>query len=223
MGDPKKQKKQYRRPLMIWDEERIARDKELIEEYGLKNKKEIWKVESHLASLHNQAKKLIASSSEQSKKETELLLTKLISLKLLQSSSKLEDVLSLTEKDLLNRRLQTIVLKKSLAKSPKQSRQFITHNHIALAGQVMNVPSYLVGIEDEQKIDFTPNSNISNDMHPERSQPEKQNKEIIPKDTKTPVPDTKENQPLSTSKEKKEQEKTLENSTPIEPEAPKEK
>ena len=36
MGDPKKQKKKYRKPLMVWNEERIARDKELIKNFGLK-------------------------------------------------------------------------------------------------------------------------------------------------------------------------------------------
>ena len=63
MGDPKKQKKKYKRPMMVWNEERIARDKVTVEEYGLKNKREIWKIESQLKSIHDQVKKLIADTS----------------------------------------------------------------------------------------------------------------------------------------------------------------
>ncbi len=68
MGDPKKQKKQYRRPLIIWDEERIARDKDLVKDFGLKNKREIWKVESRLKLLHDQAKNSLRRAQNNQKK-----------------------------------------------------------------------------------------------------------------------------------------------------------
>ncbi|MBI2508023.1 30S ribosomal protein S4 [Candidatus Woesearchaeota archaeon] len=168
MGDPKKQKKKYRRPLAVWNEERIARDKVLIQNFGLKNKREIWKVESKLKSLHDQAKKLTAQNTMQAKKEAEQLLKRLSSVNLIQQNGKLDDVLSLTINDLLNRRLQTIVLKKRLARTVNQARQFITHNHISINGQVMNVPSYLVPLNEEQSINFNTDSTLANIEHPER-------------------------------------------------------
>jgi|SRR3989344_2159377 len=174
MGDPKKQKKKYRRPMMVWNEERIARDKITIEEYGLKNKKEIWRIESSLKSLHDQAKKLIADSNlEQNKKESSLLLKRLISLGLLPATAKLEEVLSLNYKDIAGRRLQTLVFKRGLARTPKQARQFITHNHITINSQVINVPSYMVKTSEEHYIGIDNASTLSNEMHPERKQEEK--------------------------------------------------
>ena len=170
MGDPKKQKKKYRRPLMIWDEERIARDKDLVKNFGLKNKKEIWKVESNLKLLHDQAKKLIAQNTEQSKKESEQLIVKLASLNLVQQDAKLDDVLSLTIQDLLNRRLQTVVFKKELARTINQARQFITHNHIAVNSQIINVPSYLISLNEEVLINFNQHSSLASTENPERVQ-----------------------------------------------------
>jgi len=172
MGDPKKPKKKYRKPLMIWNEERIAKDKDLTANCGLKNKKEIWKAESKLKSIHDQAKKLIADTSPQSEKESEQLINKLISQNLIPSGSKTEDILLLTEEDLLNRRLQTIVFKRGLARTIKQARQFITHNHISINGQVVNTPSYTVKISEEPKVSFNPASNLANEEHAERQREE---------------------------------------------------
>ena len=168
MGDPKKQKKKYRKPLMVWNEERIARDKVLINDYGLKNKREIWKVESRLKSIHDQSKKLIAQDTEQTKKESEQLMKKLSSLNLLQQDARIDNALSLTIHDLLNRRLQTLVFKNGMSRTINQARQFITHNHIAISGQIINVPSYLVSLKEEPLISFNETSSLSSTEHPER-------------------------------------------------------
>ncbi|MBS3151119.1 30S ribosomal protein S4 [Candidatus Woesearchaeota archaeon] len=199
MGDPKKQKKKYRKPLMIWNEERIARDKDLIKNFGLKNKKEIWKIESELKLLHDQAKKLVAQNTEQSKKESEQLIRRLTSLNLIQQDAKLDNILSLTIQDLLNRRLQTLVFKKELAKTINQARQFITHNHIAINSQIINVPSYLVPLKEEALINFNQYSSLANTDHPERIElklgkklkPEEELKEIKVAEEKEEQPETK--------------------------------
>ncbi|MBI2105631.1 30S ribosomal protein S4 [Candidatus Woesearchaeota archaeon] len=170
MGDPKKPKKKYRRPLMVWNEERIARDKDLIKEFGLVNKKEIWKAESKLASIHDQAKNLLANPSPQSNIEAAQLKNKLSSLNLIQKEANLDDILSLTLKDLLNRRLQTIVFKRGMSKTIKQARQFITHNHVSIKEQVINTPSYMVKLSEESFVTFIPSSPLANEMHAERPQ-----------------------------------------------------
>ena len=194
MGDPKKQKKKYRKPLMVWNEERIARDKVLISTFGLKNKREIWKVESTLKSLHDQAKKLIAQNTEQSKKESDQLIKRLSSLNLVLHDAKLDNVLSLTIHDLFNRRLQTLVFKKGFARTINQARQFITHNHISINEQIVNVPSYLVPLEEESLVTFNQSSALSSTEHPERIKEEPQPKV------------EKEKKPKKTSRKKEEAE-----------------
>jgi small subunit ribosomal protein S4 len=168
MGSPKKPKKQYKKPLVIWDSDLIEEQKILLKEYGLKNKKEIWRTEGFITKLRDQAKNLIAGKTEQSIIEKEQLIKKLVSLGLLKPASQVEDILSLDTKNVLERRLQTIIFKKNVSKSIKQARQFIVHGHIAVNNEKLTIPSFLVPINLESKLTFNPSSELSNDQHPER-------------------------------------------------------
>lgn len=169
MGNLKKLRKKYDTPFHPWQKERIVAEKELIKEYGLKNKKEIWKHSSLLTKFKNIAKETISSSKEQAIKEGEQLLSRLKSLGLLSEGSTLNDVLTLNDKDILERRLQTVVARKGLARSVKQARQFITHCHISLNGITISSPAYLVKKYEEDKIAFNPKSTLSDVDHPERN------------------------------------------------------
>ena len=173
MGDPKKPKKKFSGPFKLWDKERIDEEKELMKEYHFKNKQEIWKLHSKLRNFARQTKRLIPSKTEQSEKEKIQLLTKVKSLGLLPESADLEDVLGITLKDLLDRRLQTIVFKKNLARSMKQSRQFIVHEHILIGDKKMTSPNYIVPKSEEGNISFSTSSALHDAMHPERIQEEK--------------------------------------------------
>jgi len=168
MGDPKKPRKKYHRPVILWQKDMIDEQKNLTKEYGLKNKKEIWRIESLLKKFREQAKKLIANTSEQGKKESSALIAKLVKLNLIPPSSKLEDILILDLKNILERRLQTLVYKKNLAKSIKQARQFVVHGHISINNNKINIPSYLVPLKEENQIDFSENSSLYSKEHPER-------------------------------------------------------
>ena len=44
MGDPRRLKKRYSAPSHPWQKERIEEEIVLTREYGLRNKKEIWKL-----------------------------------------------------------------------------------------------------------------------------------------------------------------------------------
>jgi small subunit ribosomal protein S4 len=173
MGDPRKQRRKYSGPQHPWNRARIDEEKVLVEEYGLKNKKELWKMSSKLAQFKRQAKVLIAQKGEQAEAEKKLFLDKLERLKLINNEATLDDVLDLAVKDLLERRLQTFLYRKGFAKSIKQSRQFIVHEHVFYNGQKMNVPSFLVPITFEQTIEFDPKSALSDPEHPERKIEEK--------------------------------------------------
>jgi len=71
-------------------------------------------------------------------------------------------------KDILERRIQTKVLRKGLARSARQARQFITHRHITVGLKEITSPSYLVSIAEEEKIAFKSNSALTSADHPER-------------------------------------------------------
>lgn len=173
MGDPKRQRKKYETPMHPWFGPRILEEKALLKEYGLKNKKEVWKMNSLLKRLKIQAKRLTARDDEQAKKESQFLISKVNRLNLLKGNAKMDDVLSLTLKDILDRRLQTLVYNYGLAKSVKQARQLIVHGHIFVGDRKVNVPSYLVLADEENKITFDVNSSFSSPDHPERFEKKK--------------------------------------------------
>ena len=75
---------------------------------------------------------------------------------LIKKDSKVEDVLDLEPRDLMERRLQTLIFKSRLAKSLKQARQFIVHGHIIVDGKKITVPSYLVSLKEESKLGINP-------------------------------------------------------------------
>lgn len=169
MGSPRKQRKKYETPTHPWQEERIEKEKEILRVYGLKNKKEIWKMDSVLRRFKRQVKSLVTKESEQAKKEEKQLLDKLIKLGLIGKDAKLEDVLGLETKSILDRRLQSLVFKKGLANSVKQARQFIVHGHISVGDKKISAPSYLVLKSEEDKIEFSPSSILASTEHPERA------------------------------------------------------
>jgi len=177
MGDPKKLKKKYKKPLHPWRKERIEEEKGLFEVYGLKNKKEVWKAESKLKKYTSQAKRLIKGIGKQTEIEKQQLISSLNRLNLINEGAKLEDVLNLNIKNILDRRLQSFVYKLGLAKSIKQARQFIIHGHIFINGKKLNAPSYIIKKDEEDKITFNPRSSLSNAEHPERIST-KQEKEL---------------------------------------------
>jgi small subunit ribosomal protein S4 len=169
MGHPKLKKKTYSKPTHPWQKERLEEEKGLLKEFGLKNKEEIWRVSSKLRKYAKQAKTLITLNTPQSEIERAHLLKKLSSLGLIEETAKLEDVLTITLTDILNRRLQTLVCKKNLAKSIRQSRQFITHEHILIGEKKITSPSYLVSKQEESILNFASNSPLFSQDHPERA------------------------------------------------------
>jgi len=168
MGDPRKIRGKYSGPGHPWQRVRIEEERILVIEYGLGTKRELWKATSKLKAFANQAKRLIALRTSQAELEKKQLLDRVARLGLLPSGAKLDDVLALNVKNLLNRRLQTLVLKKGLGRTPSQSRQFIVHGHIMIGPQKISAPGYLVPVAEEPQISFVGNSSLANPEHPER-------------------------------------------------------
>jgi small subunit ribosomal protein S4 len=175
MGDPKRQRRKFSKPSQRWNKERIEEETILITEYGLKNKEELWRTAAVLRNFTNQAKKLIAVKTEQAKKEEIQLLNRLKALGIIHTSV-VEDILGLTVRNILDRRLQSIVFKKGLAKSVKQARQFITHGHILINDKKITSPGHLLLKKDETNIGFAPRSSLFSEDHPERAKKQEKTK-----------------------------------------------
>lgn len=157
----KRKHKTYSKPKKSFDKMRIEEEGKIKEEFGLKNKREIWKAESMIKSIREKAKKLIPASDE----EKEALFVRLRKMGL--DVDSISDVLSLDKKDYLERRLQTIVFKKRLATSPKSARQLITHKKVLVKDNVVNSPSHIVPVEMEGKISLKKSASPAKAVAPE--------------------------------------------------------
>ena len=146
MGDIRKKRRLYSRPKKLYDRVRIDAENEIVKKYGLKNKKEIWKAKSFVSKLRKRAKDLIGAQKEKQQTFFEKLNRMGISV------SEISDVLGLTEENLLNRRLQSVLVKKKLARSPNQARQLIVNKNVIVGKNVVNIPSFLVTRDLEDKI-----------------------------------------------------------------------
>ena len=169
MGDPKFPSKHYNTPSHPWQKTRIDQERNLTHQYGLKNKKEIWRADTKVREMRRQARKLTAKASEgQAQKEKNLLLNKLDRLGMLEQGAGLEDVLRMSPENILDRRLQTQVYLQGLASTVKQSRQLIIHGHISVEGAINRVPGMIVTKSQEKNITYSPSSALNSDLHPVR-------------------------------------------------------
>ena len=142
--------KRYSWPRKLYDKSRILAENDLVEVYGLKNKREIWKTEAKVNYFRTRAKNLITSDHIEQKK----FFAKLVTIGL--PVQTISDVLALNKEDLLKRRLSTVVWKKGLAKTAQHARQMIVHKKILIDGRVVNAPSHLVGVHEEASIILKP-------------------------------------------------------------------
>ncbi|MGV8142482.1 MAG: 30S ribosomal protein S4 [Candidatus Pacearchaeota archaeon] len=141
-----RKKNRFSRPHKLYDKIRIGQENKLVEMYGLKNKKEIWKAEAKVKYFRNRAKILINSGKDEQKNFFE----KLQSLGL--PVTTIAEVLALNKEDILKRRLSTVVWKKGMSKTARHARQMITHRNILVEGRAIDVPSYIVPVALENNI-----------------------------------------------------------------------
>lgn len=146
MGDIKRKKKKFSRPRKLFDSVRIETENAIVKKYGLKNKREVWKAKSKVSTIRRQAKNLIGKPVVQQNAFFEKLN------KVGLNVQNISDVLALNEQNLLDRRLQTFLVKKKIVGTAKQARQLITHKHVLVDGKAVNVPSFIVSTDMENKI-----------------------------------------------------------------------
>ena len=64
MGDPRKPKKKFHRPRKIWTTDQLSSELYIVGSYGLRNKRELWRAQTEVARLRNQARALLALPAE---------------------------------------------------------------------------------------------------------------------------------------------------------------
>ena len=138
--------KLYSRPKKIYESARIKEENVLLDKYGLKNKREIWKTIAKVDYFRRRAKALAKESPE----EQQALFNKLKNLGL--NTNSITDVLALHTENLFERRLPTVVAKRGLAKTPKHARQMVVHKRVSIDGKRNNTPSYIVRVSEENQI-----------------------------------------------------------------------
>jgi small subunit ribosomal protein S4 len=108
------------------------------------------------------------ANQEQYEAKKEQLIGHLQRAGLLGADADIDAVLSLKIQDPLERRLQTLVYRRGLARSPKQARQLITHGHIAIDGRRINIPGYKVTRSEESQVAYYGKSPFVSDSHAEK-------------------------------------------------------
>jgi len=153
MGDPRTLKRKYETPKKLWDKVRIEEEKALVKEYGLKNYRELWVMEKEIKKVRREARRLLSKGDAGKDKANELL-SKATRIGIVKEGTLLEDLLALTTKDILERRLQTRVFRKGLSHTINQGRQLITHGFISINGKKVSSPSYIVPMKEENLIGY---------------------------------------------------------------------
>ena len=124
---------------------------------GLRNKREVWRVQYTLAKIRTVARELLTLPEKDPKRlfEGAALLRRLTRLGLLsESEQKLDYCLSLSVEKFLDRRLQTRVFASGLAQSIHHARCLIKQRHIRVGKRMVNAPSFMVRVDSEKVIEF---------------------------------------------------------------------
>ena len=158
MGDPKYPRRVWKKPKRPLNYDLKMEELETLGKFGLKTKRELWKARTELSRVRHQARSLLALGKDVRKEKEPILLRSLSRTGLVGSESTLDDILSLQVTDLLARRLQTVVMKKFGFRTPYQARQAVVHGHVMIGERIVNIPSYVVTLEEEPRISLRPGS-----------------------------------------------------------------
>ncbi|HUB92462.1 MAG TPA: 30S ribosomal protein S4 [Candidatus Saccharimonadales bacterium] len=152
MGAPRRNRKKFQKPSDMWNKERIDEEHKLRDDYGLKNLNELWRATSEIRRIRRNVRAVLSGKvSEGTGKD---LVSRLSRFGIVKDGAILDDLLEITPQNVLDRRLQSVVLRKGLAKTARQARQLIAHGFIAINGKRAKSPGYLVSKTEENAITY---------------------------------------------------------------------
>ncbi len=152
----------------MWDRNRIAREHDLRDKFGLKNIRELWKATTEVSRIRSNAREVL--SNQVGERVGKDIIARLSRYNIVAKDAKIDDLLGVTPEAILSRRLQSMVFKNGLSKTHKQARQLITHGFISVNGRKVKSPGYMVSAEEETKIGYYKPINL-NPVTPEGQAP----------------------------------------------------
>jgi len=145
------------KPRRPFEKDRIIQELQVVGEFGLRNKREVWRVKLALGKIRKIARTLLTLDPKDPKRifEGEALLRRLHRYGILdESKDKLDYVLDLKLQNFLERRLQTQIFKLGHTKSIHEARVHVKQRHFRVRNQLVDVPSYMVRVDSQKHIEF---------------------------------------------------------------------
>jgi len=160
-------------PRRPFEKERLDNELQIIGKYGLKNKREVWRVQLTLARLRKAARELLTLDEHDERRvfEGAALMRRCFRLGLLnESENKLDYILGLTIPKFMERRIQTVILRNNMnTRSIHHARVLVKQRHIRVGKNLVNVPSFMVRVDREKQIDYASTSPFVNGGKPGRT------------------------------------------------------
>merc|ERR1712224_522294 len=155
-------KKTSKTPRKPFDKDRLLAELKTVGQYGLRCKREVWRVQLTLAKIRKAARELLTLDDRDPRRlfEGDALIRRIVKLGLLKEGErKLDYVLGLNLDQFLERRLQTVICKNvNLAKSVHHARVMIRQRHISVGKQMVNIPSFMVRTQAQNYIGYAATS-----------------------------------------------------------------
>ena len=161
MGDPRYPRRVWRKPKRPLNYNLKVEELRTLGGFGLRTKRELWKARTELSRLRQQARSLLALGKEAREEREPVLMRSLEKIGLVSADASLDDVLNLQVRDILSRRLQSVVMKKMDFRTPYQARQAVVHGHVMIGDRIVDVPSYTVTVKEEPDVRLVPDSALA--------------------------------------------------------------
>lgn len=152
MGAPRRNRKKIQRPANIWSIERITAEHKLRDDYGLKNLTELWRATSEIRRIRRNVRGVLSGKLDE--KTGNEIIARLQRYGMAKDGAVLDDLLSITPENVLDRRLQSLVMRKGLAKTMKQARQLVAHGFISVNGRRAKSPGQTISRSEENSISY---------------------------------------------------------------------
>lgn len=155
----------FKTPRRPYEKERLDNELSVVGKFGLRNKREVWRIQFTLAKIRKAARELLTLEEKDPRRlfEGQALLRRMARYGLLsESERKLDYVLGLTINKFMERRLQTRIYKEGgQARSIHHARCLIRQRHIKVGKDLVNAAQFQVRTESEKKIDLASRSPLA--------------------------------------------------------------